>query len=151
GTALSEVTHELRVLTDGAQRLGVGRVESLSRLMLDCYQQLAIHPGLLQQKTLRLSLGRAHRTLCRLLDQAAAWQPLDQPAVGLSVSQVIDDLFTQFDLTRQTVSSVTVMGDGIGSPATRQAAWMQCQSLNRRLRQLIRRSDNLSDYRSLMV
>ncbi|MDO8907057.1 MAG: response regulator [Pseudohongiella sp.] len=143
GTVLSEITHELRVLAEGARRLGVGRAESLATLMLDCYQQLNSQPELLQRKTLRLALGRAHRVLCRLLDQAAAWLPLDQSGAGLSVPAVIDDLFTQFDH-----SGRKACGADAGS---RQTAWVQCQSLNRRLRQLVRRSGNLAEYRSLIA
>jgi DNA-binding NarL/FixJ family response regulator len=143
GTVLSEITCELRMLTEGASRLGVGRVESLAKLMLDCYQQLNSQPGLLQRKSLRLALGRAHRVLCRLLDQAAAWLPLDQTGAGLSVAAVIDELFTQFDHCGD--KAVGAAGEA------RHAAWLQCLSLNRRLRQLIRRSGNLSEYRSLMV
>lgn len=150
GTVLGEITHELLLLTEGARRLGVRRVEGLARLLLDCYQQLAGQPELLQSKTSRLALGRAHRVLCRLLDQAAAWLPLDQTGSGLAVQAVIDDLFTQFDHSRHKTNAPVPAGGAVPDVASARAAWVHCQSLNRQLRQLLRRSGNLSEYRSLM-
>lgn len=151
GTVLSEITHELALLTEGARRLGVGRVESLSRLLLDCYQQLTLQPELLQHKSRRMALGRAHRVLCRLLDQAAAWLPLDQESGGHTLSAVISDLFVQFDQSGRC-SDIT-QGGGVASQYvhSNHLAWRQCQALNLRVRQLIRRSGNLSEYRSLIT
>lgn len=150
GTVLSEITHELMLLTEGARQLGVVTVESLARLLLDCYQHIAARPELLQRKTLRLAVGRAHRVLCRLLDQAAAWLPLDQGGGGQTLSAVIDDLFVHFDYSAQPSTAVTAIGAVTGTDCGH-AAWVRCQSLNRRLRQLTRRADNLSAYRSLMA
>lgn len=145
GTLLSEIICELRLLTEGAQRLGVVRVESLARLLLDCYQQLERQPELLQRRTSRLALGRGHRVLCRLLDQAAAWLPLEQPAGELLLSAAIDGLFEIFEDT----AGKSPMPGAVADPD--QAAWLRCRSLNRRLRQLIRRPGHLSEYRSLMA
>lgn len=150
GTLLSEITHELVLLADGASSLGVTRVESLARLMLDCYQQLGAQPELLQQKNVRLALGRAHRALCRLLDQAAAWLPLDEAGGGPALSAVIDALFTQFGYPCGNARSSAAAG-GQTESEPGQAAWMQCQSLNRRLRQLLRQADDMSGYGSLMA
>lgn len=151
GTVRSEIVHELILLTDGARRLGVPRVESLARLLLDCYQQLTSRPELLQRKPLRIALGRAHRVLCRLLDQAAAWLPLNHGVGGHTLAATINDLFDQFDQpacqTTSRFSGGVVSEGGYGN----HVAWTQFQLLNGRLRQLIRRSGNLSEYRSLMI
>lgn len=150
GTVLIEITHELMLLTEGAQKLGVVRVESLARLMLDCYQQLVERPELLRRKAVRLALVRAHRALCRLLDQAAAWLPLDQSGGGPVLSAVIDGLFIQFaPASHVSDTEAGAAGSSVTDPT--KIAWVQCQSLNRRLRQLLRRADNFSGYGSLMT
>jgi hypothetical protein len=151
GSVLSEISHELLILTEGACTLGVERVESLARLMLQCYQQLKNNPELLQRRALRLSLSRAHRVLCRLLDQAAAWLPLDQIDSGLALPAVIADLFMQFDHPSAKLHQASVTATNCASTDSMQAAWVQCQSLNLRLRQLTRRSGNLAENRALMA
>lgn len=151
GTVLAEITQELVLLTEGSRRLGVVRIESLGKLILDCYLQLRSEPELLQRREVRLALGRAHRVLCRLLDQAAAWLPLDQPAMRRSVLEVIDELFMQFDHSRRKLTGRTADIIGNSGADARQTAWVQCLSLNRRLRQVARRSGNLSEYRSLFT
>lgn len=154
GTSLSEICHELQLLTEGASRLGVARVESLSRLMQDCYQQLSREPELMQQKKLRLVLGRAHRVLCRLLDQAAAWRPLDEPYLESAAQKAIHELFLLFPQSRHGLSASQAQPfreRSEGNPVDAAAGWAHCQSINTRLRQLLRQSSNVNEYRSLMM
>lgn len=154
GTALSEIRHELQLLTEGASRLGVARVESLSRLLQNCYQQLSRETELLQQKGLRLALGRAHRVLCRLLDQAAAWRPLDEPHLESAAQKVTHELFLLFPLSRHRfpVSEAKAFSENSGTELADVAAgWAHCQSINTRLRQILRQGGNVNEYRSLMT
>jgi len=154
GTALSEIRHELQLLTEGASRLGVARVEGLSRLLQDCYQQLSRETELLQQKRLRLALGRAHRVLCRLLDQAAAWRPLDEPYLESAAQKVTHELFLLFPVPRHKSSVIDAKPSSANSGRNRadaDAGWAHCQSINSRLRQILRQGGNANDYRSLMT
>jgi CheY-like chemotaxis protein len=154
GTALSEIRHELQLLTEGAGRLGVARVESLSRLLQDCYQQLSRETELLQQKKLRLVLGRAHRVLCRLLDQAAAWRPLDEPHLESAAQKVTHELFLQFPRSRHRppVGKAKPFSQSPGNNLADVAAgWVHCQAINIRLRQILRQGGNVNEYRSLMT
>lgn len=154
GTALSEIRHELQLLTEGASRLGVARVESLSRLLQDCYQQLSRETELLQQKRLRLALGRAHRVLCRLLDQAAAWRPLDEPHLETAAQKVTHELFLLFPRSghRPLVGKAKPSSDSaVADVADEVAGWVHCQSINTRLRQILRQGGNVNEYRSLMT
>lgn len=155
GTSLSEICHELQLLTEGASRLGVMRVESLSRLMQDCYQHLSGEPERLQQqKKLRLVLGRAHRVLCRLLDQAAAWRPLDEPHLEIAAQKAIHELFMLFPQARQgspTSQTESLTGHLEINPSDSTEGWKHCQSINTRLRQILRQRGNINEYRSLMT
>ena len=155
GTSLSEISHELQLLTEGASRLGVMRVESLSRLMQDCYQLLSREPERLQQqKKLRLVLGRAHRVLCRLLDQAAAWRPLDEPHLEIAAQKSIHELFMLFPQAKQgsPVSETESLTEHLPiNPSESAAEWKHCQSINTRLRQILRQRGNINEYRSLMT
>jgi hypothetical protein len=155
GTSLSEISHELQLLTQGASRLGVMRVESLSRLMQDCYQLLSREPERLQQqKKLRLVLGRAHRVLCRLLDQAAAWRPLDEPHLEIAAQKSIHELFMLFPQARQgsPASETEALTEHVQiNPSEAAAEWKHCQSINTRLRQILRQRGNINEYRSLMT
>jgi CheY-like chemotaxis protein len=155
GTSLSEISHELQLLTEGASRLGVMRVESLSRLMQDCYLLLSREPERLQQqKKLRLVLGRAHRVLCRLLDQAAAWRPLDEPHLEIAAQKSIHELFMLFPQARQgsPASETESLTEHLPiNPSESAAEWKHCQSINTRLRQILRQRGNINEYRSLMT
>lgn len=153
GSLMSEVRYELHLLSEIAQQLGVERVESLSRLMQDVYQLLSKQPDLLRRKDLKLTLNRAHRVLCRVLDQAAAWQPLTERGLELSVRRTINALFELFPEQQswrqgqepertERASALTV---------TQNANLAQCVSINRRLRLLLRHRRNLEEYRSLML
>jgi hypothetical protein len=145
----------LQLLTQGASRLGVMRVESLSRLMQDCYQLLSREPERLQQqKKLRLVLGRAHRVLCRLLDQAAAWRPLDEPHLEIAAQKSIHELFMLFPQARQgsPASETEALTEHVQiNPSEAAAEWKHCQSINTRLRQILRQRGNINEYRSLMT
>ncbi len=155
GTSLGEICHELQLLTEGASRLGVMRVESLSRQMQDCYQHLSREPERLQQhKKLRLVLGRAHRVLCRLLDQAAAWRPLDEPHLEIAAQKAIHELFMLFPQAKpgSPASQSESLTEHLEiSPSDSAAGWRHCQSINTRLRQILRQRGNINEYRSLMT
>lgn len=153
GSLMSEICHELQLLTTIALRLGVERVESLSCLILDCYQQISAQPDLLQNKQVRLALGQAHRVLCRLLDQAAAWRPLSEQGLQTSVSASINTLFLLFsdqqNRHRQKTSTPSHVTSGRHAGQT--SGWAHCHAINSRLRQLLRRRRNPEEYRSLML
>lgn len=121
GTLLAEVRHELQLLLEGARRWQVGNIESLVSLMLLCYRQLEQRHELLEQRQWRLVLGRAHRQLCRMLDQAAAWQTPDKKREAARTSRLLDELFLLLN------------------PSEEQPArddWQLCLRLNQRIRLL---------------
>lgn len=153
GSLMSEICHELQLLTTIAHRLGVERVESMSCLILDCYQQISAQPDLLQNKHVRLALGQAHRVLCRLLDQAAAWRPLSEQGLQTSVTASINTLFLLFsdqqNRHRQKIS--TPFNMRTGRHAGQASDWAHCHAINSRLRQLLRSRRNPEEYRSLML
>lgn len=142
GTLLTELLHELSLLLEGARRWQVVRVESLVALLMLCYRQIQHSPDLLGHRRWRLVLGRAHRQLCRMLDQAACWQNPAGKRDSVQINRLIDDMFgllnpqDQASILRDSVARDTSARD---NPARNDPHrdWLDCLRLNRRLKQLL--------------
>lgn len=137
GTLLAELLHELSLLLEGARRWQVVGVESLVTLLILCYRRIRQHAEWLEHRSWRLALGRAHRQLCRMLDQAAAWQaPVKNSGAkdrgSAQLARVMNDLFGL--LNPKLASSFLLSGIPHGHT---QQSWLDCLSLNRRLKQLV--------------
>lgn len=72
---VQQMTRDLALLINGAHRLRVYRIEALAMVLQEVYRQLALTgTEWTRNGELCALLRRAHRSLQRMLDQAAAWQ-----------------------------------------------------------------------------
>lgn len=123
---------ELRFLIKGARVLGMQRIESLVLVMMEACQAQPPPP--------RLLMRRAHRSLCRMLDQAAAWQ-----APG-SARRMINSLYSHLE-------GRSPCADRYGSLrelADSDDSYQQCLRINWRLRKILRHSRDLDSVRVLL-
>ena len=74
GPLRSEIMRELEMLVAGARELKVQKVEALAALILELHRRAEIAGPDAESSSFPV-LASAHLRLCRLLDQAAAWQP----------------------------------------------------------------------------
>lgn len=153
---LDEVLVELRMLAEGARVLGVPKIESMARVMTSMYRALLLNPQLLSVQGTWQLLARAHRRLGYMLDQAAAWQPVDGGA------DILDRLCTWVEHHVHGVGYgfmiETEPEAGPGTlPAAKQGvaehsnAWQDCRRYNQRLRGLLEKSADLEQTRVLLL
>jgi hypothetical protein len=153
---LDEVLIELRMLAEGARVLGVPKIESMARVMTSMYRAVLLNPQLLSvQGTLPL-LARAHRRLGYMLDQAAAWQPVDGGA------DILDRLCTWVDrhvhgvgygliMEPESEAGPGALPDAKQGVAEHTNAWQDCRRYNQRLRGLLEKSADLEQARVLLL
>lgn len=139
------VLQDLQLLLKGARIMNVPRIESLVLVMIEVYQQLVDAPALTAGADISKVLRRAHRSLCRMLDQAAAWQ-----APG-NARRVINSLYRSLERCRGDDRADTGLAVH-EHPADRGAdSWQACLISNRRLRKLIRHQHDLDSIRALLL
>lgn len=138
-----DVSRELSILGEGAGRLDVPEIESLSLMLLRVYALIERTPGFLHKAAVRQRLARAHRSLCRMLDQAAAWQPVSRAGHMIeSLCAVLDDM------PLQGTSAVDGVRD---EPLSDTSAWLHCQAVNQRLRAILRDTGASGTSRSVII
>lgn len=128
GPLRSEVIRELEVLVAGARALKVQKVEALAALILELHRR-ADASGPDAEIRLRPVLASAHTSLCRLLDQAAAWQPQSDIAAVIARTCLVLDSAERVP----------------GADLSEEQLW------NRRITALVRQSRDLSDSRGLVL
>lgn len=152
---LDEAMIELRMLAQGARVLGVPKVESLARIMMTVYQALLVNPGLLSEPGSCQLLVRAHRRLCFLLDQAAAWQPVTDGADILDrLCAWLDQRVDGVDYFSKSQSRGRMPDEGLTDHyniAEGMHAWQDCRRYNQRLRRLLKTSEDLEPARVLLL
>jgi hypothetical protein len=126
----------------------VQRVESLVLVMIEFYRQMLNHPAFADASGTRKVLLRAHRSLCRMLDQAAAWQ-----APG-NARRVINSLYAWLERWRGAghrlnVPTAAAVNERLASQHDQ--AWQGCLATNRRLRKLVRHQHDLDNIRALLL
>jgi hypothetical protein len=143
-----DMLHDLRLLLKGSRILNVQRIESFVLVMTEVYQEVQACPEFADVADLRKALPRAHRSLCRMLDQAAAWQ-----APG-NARRMINTLYGCLDRWRgangigKILTATTVSERSAG---TDNDPWRLCLATNRRLRKLLRHHDDLDSVRVLLL
>lgn len=130
--ARQDVLRELRFLLKGARVLGIQRIESLVWVMIEACQAQPPPPEVLMR--------RAHRSLCRMLDQAAAWQP---PG---SARRMINSLYSHLE----GLGSRTDQHRSLRELAGSDNSYQQCLRINWRLRKILRHSRDLDSVRVLL-
>lgn len=154
-----DVLRDLRLLLKGARILNVQRIESLVLVMIEVYAEMQACPAFAGAIDIGKALPRAHRSLCRMLDQAAAWQ-----APG-NARRIINTLYGCLERWRGTHRSATAPWPEAYPPvaAKRPATvnespagqvndpWRRCLIINRRLRKLLRHQDDLDGIRVLLL
>ncbi|MEX2335518.1 MAG: hypothetical protein WD600_14750, partial [Pseudohongiella sp.] len=141
-----DVLRDLRLLLKGARILNVQRIESFVLVLSDVYQTILAEPGFADSADLRRALPRAHRRLCGMLDQAAAWQ---SPG---NARRMINTLYECLDRWRgSTGMNKPQVGVNERSPAAENDPWHLCLATNRRLRKLLRRQEDLDSIRVLLL
>lgn len=152
---LDEVMIELRMLAQGARVLGVPKVESLARIMIAVYQALLVNPVLLSEPGTCQLLVRAHRRLCFLLDQAAAWQAVTDGADILDrLCAWLDQRMDGVDYFSKPQSRGRMPDVGLTDHyniAEDTHAWQDCRRYNQRLRRLLKTSEDLEPARVLLL
>jgi len=148
GVLPQHVLRDLHLLLKGARIMNVPRIESLVLVMIEVYQRLAADPVFAAEADTGKALRRAHRSLCRMLDQAAAWQ-----APG-NARRVINSLYGM--LERSPTQGRVVTGPAPAAVRERPAdwcddSWQVCLVTNRRLRKLIRHQHDLESIRALLL
>lgn len=143
-----EVLRDLRLLLKGARILNVQRIESLVLVMVEMYQLMVDNPAFAVTSDIGKVLPRAHRSLCRMLDQAAAWQ-----APG-NARRVINSLYGCLERWRGDGNALTA--GSFAAVRERPAGqhdhgWQMCLATNRRLRKLVRHQDDLDNIRALLL
>lgn len=148
GTSAHAVLPDLRLLLKGARILNVPRIESLVLVMIEMYQQIQDNPAFAETSDISKVLLRAHRSLCRMLDQAAVWR-----APG-NARRVISSLYGCLERWRGDVGVAAarpVAGVNERPQNYRNDAWQVCLTNTRRLRKLVRHQDDLDSIRALLL
>ena len=144
-----DVLCDLRLLLKGARILNVPRIESLVLVMIEIYQLILDEPAFGRAPDIAKVLPRAHRSLSRMLDQAAAWQ-----APG-NARRVINSLYGCLERWRgdgNTATACGVFASVSERPAgQRDDSWQMCLTTNRRLRKLLRHQEDLEMIRALLL
>ncbi|HDZ07785.1 hypothetical protein [Pseudohongiella sp.] len=150
-----EVLRDLRLLLKGAHILNVQRIESLVLVLIEVYEVMLACPAFAAAADIGKALPRAHRSLCRMLDQAAAWQ-----APG-NARRMINTLYGCLERWRGssrfgTAQGRTVANDHATVVSERPAGqtkdpWQLCLAGNRRLRKLLRQQHDLDSIRVLLL
>lgn len=150
-----DVLRDLRLLLKGAHILNVQRIESLVLVMIEVYEEMLAVPAFAAAADIGKALPRAHRSLCRMLDQAAAWQ-----APG-NARRMINTLYGCLERARGSSRSATAHGcaaqhDHPTLVSERPAGqandpWRLCLANNRRLRKLLRHQRDLDSIRVLLL
>lgn len=122
-----ELIRELEVLVAGARELGVLKVEALAAMTLELHRQWW-HAAIDAPQLVMLDF--AHRQLCRLLDQAAAWQTAGD--IGATMA-------------RLATSMMRPQSDEAPQPLAPAIPW------NLHMTGLIQRSRDLQDIRGLLL
>lgn len=138
-----DVSRELAILGEGAGRLDVPEIESLSLILLQLYNVIEHSPEVLQVAAMRQRLARAHRSLCRMLDQAAAWQPVSRAGLMIeSLCSVLDNMPLRGSGPADGVRDV---------PLPDANAWLHCRAVNQRLRTILRHGGAPNSSRSVII
>lgn len=148
GVQPQHVLRDLRLLLKGARILNVQRIESLVLVMIELYRQMLNQPAFADAPGTRKVALRAHRSLCRMLDQAAVWQ-----APG-NARRVINSLYAWLERWRGASHRL----NGLPAAAVNERpashhdqAWQGCLATNRRLRKLVRHQHDLDNIRALLL
>lgn len=142
------VLRDLRLLLKGARILNVQRIESLVLVMIDLYQQMLNQPAFADAPGTSRVLLRAHRSLCRMMDQAAAWQ-----APG-NARRVINSLYAWLERWRggsHRANALPAVAVNERPASHHDQAWQMCLATNRRLRKLVRHQHDLDNIRVLLL
>lgn len=135
GRLRSEIMRELEMLVAGARELKVQKVEALAALVLELHRQAQVS-GPDAEGGLLPVLASAHLRLCRLLDQAAAWQPPDDIAA----------IIARICLAVNPAATLSPSGAGHpDSACNEELLW------NSRMTVLVRQSSDLRDSRGLLL
>ena len=153
---LDEVLVELRMLAEGARVLGVPKIESLARVITSMYHALLQNPQLLSVQGTWQLLARAHRRLGYMLDQAAAWQPVDGGADILDrlctwVDRHVHGVGYEFIREPEPEAGPGILPEAKHSVAEHTNAWQDCRRYNQRLRGLLEKSADLEQARVLLL
>ena len=127
-----EMLNELRLLLKGARVLRIQTIESLVWVMIDACQA--------QQRPPVAVMRRAHRSLCRMLDQAAAWQT---PG---NARRMINSLYASLNED----SSRPGRHDAVREHTHGHDSRQQSLNINWRLRKILRQCHDLDSVRVLM-
>jgi hypothetical protein len=142
------VLRDLRLLLKGARILNVQRIESLVLVMIELYQQMLSQPAFAKAPGTSKVLQRAHRSLCRMLDQAAAWQP---PG---NARRVINSLYAWLERWRggsHRTNDLPAAAVNERPVSHYDHPWQVCLASNRRLRTLVRYQHDLDNIRALLL
>lgn len=148
-----DTLRDLRLLLKGARILNVQRIESLVLVMIDVYQEILASPVFAEAPDISKALPRAHRSLCRMLDQAAAWQtPGDARRMINTLYACLerwrgDKVFNTTPLKAAPV----VAAVNERPPGQHNDPWHGCLATNRRLRKLVRHQEDLDSIRVLLL
>lgn len=176
GVLPQDVLRDLRLLLKGSRILNVPRIESLVLVMIEVYTEMLAYPVFAEESDIDKALLRAHRSLCRMLDQAAAWQT---PGNARRMINTLYGCLERWRGGRRVVittgpadvsaspavvveSPAVVMESpavGMESPAVVMESpagqandpWQRCLIINRRLRKLLRHHDDLDSIRALLL
>lgn len=153
---VDEVLIELRMLAEGARVLGVPKIESMARVMTSMYRAVLLNPQLLSEQGTLPLLARAHRRLGFMLDQAAAWQPVDGGADILDrlctwVDRHVHGVGYGFIIEPESEAGSGALPDAKQGVAEHTNAWQDCRRYNQRLRGLLEKSADLEQTRVLLL
>lgn len=148
-----DTLRDLRLLLKGARILNVQRIESLTLVMIDVYQEILASPVFAEAADISKALPRAHRSLCRMLDQAAAWQtPGDARRMINTLYACLERWRGDKLLNKTPLSAAPVMAAvNECPPGQHNDHWRGCLATNRRLRKLVRHQEDLDSIRVLLL
>jgi hypothetical protein len=135
-------------LLKGARILNAQRIEALVLVMMEVYQEMLSCPDFSVQPDISKALPRAHRSLCRMLDQAALWH-----APG-NARRMINRLYVCLERWRgdRGLAIRPAFNTIRECPAGHNDhAWRRCMATNHRLRKLLRQQDDLNSIRALLL
>jgi hypothetical protein len=135
---IGELCLELKLLAEAASLLELSGIGALSSVLISVYQILQGAPSGLQTASVHRRLIRAHRELCRMLDEAAVWRSGHHAAGTVQTMLTLRDELSgaqaqAFPSSAQHYESVSESGTQ-GQPE-----WAHCLRLNQQIQQILNR------------